>query len=84
MSPHGKRLTNTADTLLLGHSKAIPADTQLVNRGEVPDVFDTDMYTCLQVTTEKGPLRLARRMSSRGRLAGIQTEWRCPISSATR
>jgi hypothetical protein len=58
-SPHDGGLTNTVDVLPPGHSNGIPADTQLVNRGEVLDVLDTDMYTYLQVTTEKGPLWLA-------------------------
>ena len=53
------KLTNTIDSLPLGHSRAIPADTQLVNSGKVLEVLDTDMYTYLQVTTEKGPLWIA-------------------------
>lgn len=57
--PQEGRLTKTVDSLPLGHSKVIPADTQLVNSGKVLEVLDTDMYTYLQVTTEKGPLWLA-------------------------
>jgi uncharacterized protein YdeI (BOF family) len=55
----GGRPTNTVDALSFGHSKAIPADTQLVNSGKVLEVLETDMYTYLQVTTEKGPLWIA-------------------------
>jgi hypothetical protein len=58
-SPQEGKLTKTADSLLLGHSKAIPADTQLVNIGAVLEVLKSDTYTYLQVTTEKGPLWLA-------------------------
>lgn len=58
-SPRGGKLTKTEDALPLGHSKAIPADTQLVNSGKVLEVLDTEMYTYVQVTTEKGPLWLA-------------------------
>ena len=58
-SAQGGKLSNTIDSLPLGHSKAIPADTQLVNSGKVLEVLDTDMYTYLQVTTEKGPLWIA-------------------------
>jgi hypothetical protein len=59
VSAQGGKLTNTIDSLPLGHSKAIPVDTQLVNSGKVLEVLDTDMYTYLQVTTEKGPLWIA-------------------------
>lgn len=31
----------------------------MVNNGKVLEVLDTDMYTYLQVTTEKGPLWIA-------------------------
>ena len=58
-SPQEGRLTKTVDSLPLGHSKAIPADTQLVNIGAVLEVLKSDTYTYLQVTTEKGPLWLA-------------------------
>jgi hypothetical protein len=58
-SAQGGKRTNTIDSLLLGHSKVIAADTQLVNSGKVLEVLNTDMYTYLQVTTEKGPLWIA-------------------------
>ncbi len=58
-SPKDGKLTHTIDSLQLGHSRAIPSDTQLVNSGKVLEVLDTDMYTYLQVTTEKGPLWIA-------------------------
>lgn len=63
-SAQGGRLTNTIDVLPFGHSKAIPPDTQLVNSGKVLEVLDTDMYTYLQVSTEKGPLWLATYKTS--------------------
>jgi len=56
---HGGKLSRIVDSLPLGHSKAILADTQLVNSGKVLEVLDTDMYTYLRVTTEKGPLWIA-------------------------
>lgn len=58
-SPHGGMLTKSGAAMPPGHSKDIPADTQLVNSGKVLEVLDTDMYTYLQVTTEKGPLWIA-------------------------
>jgi uncharacterized protein YdeI (BOF family) len=58
-SPHGGMLTTTGTGMPPGHSREIPADTQLVNNGTVLEVIDTDTYTYLQVTTEKGPLWLA-------------------------
>lgn len=58
-STQGSKLSNTPDALQFGHSKAIPIDTQMVNNGKVLEVLDTDMYTYLQVTTEKGPLWIA-------------------------
>ena len=58
-SPHGGMLTATGTGMPLGHSREIPADIQLVNNGTVLEVIDTDTYTYLQVTTEKGPLWLA-------------------------
>jgi hypothetical protein len=58
-SPLEGRPTKTEDSLRLGHSKAIPADTQLVNIGAVLEVLKSDTYTYLQVSTEKGPLWLA-------------------------
>lgn len=58
-SPHGGMLATTGTGMPPGHSREIPADTQLVNKGTVLEVIDTDTYTYLQVTTEKGPLWLA-------------------------
>jgi hypothetical protein len=58
-STQGSKLSNTLDALQFGHSKAIPIDTRMVNNGKVLEVLDTDMYTYLQVTTEKGPLWIA-------------------------
>lgn len=58
-SPHGGMLTATGTGMPPGHSREIPADIQLVNNGTVLEVIDTDTYTYLQVTTEKGPLWLA-------------------------
>lgn len=58
-SPQAGKLTKTVDSLLLGHSKAIPGDSQLVNSGKVLEVLESDTYTYLQVITEKGPLWLA-------------------------
>ncbi|MFZ2161198.1 MAG: hypothetical protein WAW02_03175 [Sideroxyarcus sp.] len=58
-STQGGKQSNNLDALQFGHSKAIPIDTQMVNNGKVLEVLDTDMYTYLQVTTEKGPLWIA-------------------------
>ncbi len=57
--PHGGMTTKAGAVLPPGHAKTIPADTQLVNAGKVLEVIDTDMYTYVQVTAEKGPLWLA-------------------------
>lgn len=58
--PHGGMATKAGAVLPPGHAKSIiPADTQLVNAGKVLEVIDTDMYTYVQVTAEKGPLWLA-------------------------
>ena len=51
-------LTLTGTRIPPGHARDIPADTQLVNIGTVLEVIETDAYTYLQVTTEKGPLWL--------------------------
>jgi hypothetical protein len=58
-SVHGGRSTVTGAAIPPGHSREIPADTQLVNVGTVLEAIETDTYTYLQVTTEKGPLWLA-------------------------
>jgi len=58
-SPHGGMLTKPGAGLPSGHPGSIPADTNLVNSGKVLEVLDTDMYTYLQVTSEKGPLWLS-------------------------
>jgi hypothetical protein len=42
-----------------GSSEYIPGDIQLANSGIVLEVADSDIYTFLRVTTEKGPLWLA-------------------------
>jgi hypothetical protein len=39
--------------------ESIAADIQFGNEGEVLEVLDSEIYTYLQVTTEKGPLWLA-------------------------
>ena len=41
------------------HPASVPAENMLVNSGKVLEVLDTDMYTYLRVTTEKGPLWIA-------------------------
>lgn len=53
--------TTTKDTAVLpsGHPDSIPADNNLINKGKVLDVLDSDMYTYVQVTSEQGPLWLA-------------------------
>lgn len=58
-SPHGGMLTQPGAALPSGHPEAMPADIQLANSGKVLEVLDSDMYTYLKVTTEKGPLWLA-------------------------
>ena len=63
-SPHGGMSIKPGAGMPPGHSKDIPADTQLVNNGKVLEVLDTDMYTYLQVTTEKGPLWIAAYMTN--------------------
>jgi hypothetical protein len=42
-----------------GHPEYLPADIQLANSGTVLKVVNSDNYTYLQVTSEKGPLWLA-------------------------
>ena len=59
-SPHGAASAGKTDaTMPPDHPSAIPADTNLVNSGEVLEVIDSPMYTYLQVTSDKGPLWLA-------------------------
>lgn len=59
-SPHGVAAAGKTDAAMPpGHPPAIPADTNLVNSGEVLEVIDSPMYTYLQVTSDKGPLWLA-------------------------
>ena len=56
---HGGMTTKAGAVLPPGHAQSIPADIQLVNAGKVLEVLDTDTYTYVQVTAEKGPLWLA-------------------------
>jgi len=42
-----------------GHPSTAPADIELANSGKVLEVIDSDMYTYLRVTSEKGPIWLA-------------------------
>jgi hypothetical protein len=58
-SPHGGMSIKPGVALPPSHPADFPADTQLANSGKVLEVLDSDMYTYLQVTTEKGPLWLA-------------------------
>lgn len=58
-SPHGAAPIGADAAMPPGHPPAIPADTNLVNSGEVLEVIDSPMYTYLQVTSDKGPLWLA-------------------------
>ena len=58
-APHGGMTTKPGSAMPPGHAPAIPADIQLVNKGKVLDVLDTDMYTYLQVTSAKGPQWIA-------------------------
>ena len=58
--PHGAAAAGNMDAAMPpGHPPSIPADTNLVNSGEVLEVIDSPMYTYLQVTSGKGPLWLA-------------------------
>jgi hypothetical protein len=57
-APHDKE-TVAATGTPSGHPSSIPADTRLINSGKVLEVLDSDMYTYLQVTHEKGPLWIA-------------------------
>ncbi len=58
-APHGGMMTTPGVALPPGHHQPIPADIELSNSGKVLDVLDSDMYTYVQVTSEKGPLWLA-------------------------
>jgi hypothetical protein len=60
-NPHGTMSTKPGAAMPPGHggTGSIPASTQLVNSGKVLDVLDTDMYTYLQVTSNKGPVWIA-------------------------
>src|SRR3989338_4998838 len=59
-SPHAAAPAGKTDVAMPpGHPTAIPADTKLVNSGNVLEVIDSPMYTYLQVTSDKGPLWLA-------------------------
>lgn len=71
--PHGGMTTRAGAVLPPGHAKTIiPADTQLVNAGKVIEVIDTDMYTYVQVTAEKGPLWLAVYKTAVGKEANVK------------
>ncbi len=63
-APHGGVLTTPGAALPPGHPAPVPAEIQLSNNGKVLDVLDSDMYTYLQVTSEKGPLWLAAYKTS--------------------
>ncbi len=56
---HDGMVTKPGAVLPPRHAQSIPSDTQLVNAGKVLEVLDTDTYTYVQVTAEKGPLWLA-------------------------
>jgi hypothetical protein len=57
--PHGGMASKADSGLPPGHPGSIPADTSLMNSGKVLEVLDSDMYTYVQVTTDKDPLWLA-------------------------
>jgi hypothetical protein len=63
-TPHGGITTKAGEGLPQGHPDSLPADTKLVNSGTVLDVLDSDMYTYVLVTSEKGPLWLAAYKSN--------------------
>jgi hypothetical protein len=58
-SPHGDMLTKPGVALPPGHPKALSTDIPMTNNGKVLEVLDSDMYTFLKVTSEKGPVWLA-------------------------
>lgn len=58
-SPQGGMLTKPGAELPPGHAKALSADIPVTNDGKVLEVLDSDMYTFLKVTSEKGPVWLA-------------------------
>ena len=59
-SPHAAAPTGKAAAAMPpGHPPSIPADTNLVNSGEVLEVIDSPPYTYLKVTGDKDPLWLA-------------------------
>ncbi len=58
-APHGGMTTTPGAALPPGHPQPIPADVELSNSGKVLDVLDSDMYTYVQVNSEKGPVWLA-------------------------
>jgi hypothetical protein len=71
-SPHGGMLTTPGAALPPGHPETSSADIQLANSGKVLDVLDSDTYTYLQVTTEKGPLWLAAYKTAVGKGATVK------------
>ncbi len=59
-SPHGGMETKPEALMMpSGHPAFVSANTQLANSGTVLDFLDSDIYTYLQVTSEKGPVWLA-------------------------
>jgi hypothetical protein len=58
-APHGGMTIKPGASVPPGHSGDIPADNNLINNSKVLDVLETDMYTYLQVTSEKGPQWIA-------------------------
>jgi hypothetical protein len=58
-APQGSKTVKDATALPPGHPDSIPADNQLINKGKVLEVIDSDMYTYVQVSSEQGPLWLA-------------------------
>ncbi len=59
VSPHASMVTKPDALLPSGHPTFVSANTQLANIGTVLDFLDSDIYTYLQVTSEKGPVWLA-------------------------
>jgi hypothetical protein len=56
---HAEVTAKSGSGLPPGHPDSLPADTRLINSGTVLDVLDSDMYTFVLVTSDKGPLWLA-------------------------
>ncbi len=58
-APHGSTAGKSGTGLPSGHPDSLPADTRLINSGTVLDILDSEMYTYVLVTSDKGPLWLA-------------------------